>query len=176
VDQAKTTAQRLVSEAQDRATEQVHSRLDAQKHQAAESLSGVAESLRATGRQMRGQPIAGASGYVEQAADRVEDLAYFLRESEVGEIVDYVEDFARRQPGLFLGGAFALGVLGARFLKSSRQNLVHRGVRERWSTDQLTRRMEDPERDAVGRPGAHGYAPAPERASSEHKAAGPREG
>jgi hypothetical protein len=34
--------------------------------------------------------------------------------------VDDVEGFARRQAGLFLGGAFALGFILSRFFKSSR--------------------------------------------------------
>ena len=34
-------------------------------------------------------------------------------------MVTQVEQYARRQPAIFLGGAFALGLLGARFLKSS---------------------------------------------------------
>jgi hypothetical protein len=54
-----------------------------------------------------------------------------------------VEDFARRNPAVFLGGAFALGLVGARFIKSS----GHRAERERW------------ERGEVGehRPGGKGW-------------------
>jgi hypothetical protein len=36
-------------------------------------------------------------------------------------LVGDVENFARRQPALFIGGALALGILAARFLKSSSQ-------------------------------------------------------
>ena len=36
-------------------------------------------------------------------------------------MIDEVEAFARRNPPLFLGAAFGLGVLAVRFLKSSRQ-------------------------------------------------------
>ena len=32
-----------------------------------------------------------------------------------------MQRFARRQPAVFIGSAFALGLVGARFLKSSRQ-------------------------------------------------------
>lgn len=173
-EQAKAKAQQLVGDAQHRASEQVQSRLDTQKHRAAESLSGVAQSLHATSQQLQGQQD-GASRYVRQAADRVENLASHLQDRDVGEIIDEVEDFARRQPAVFLGGAFALGVLGARFLKSSRRNLVSEGVREHWGTREMTSRIDDPERDAIGRPGAPGYAPPPERAGSEPRGAGPRE-
>ncbi len=174
VDQAKATAQRVVGQAQER----VQSGLDAQKERAAESLSGVADSLRSTARQVGGQGGLQESvgAYAQQAADRVEDLAAYLRNSDVNDLLQEVENLARRQPALFLGGAFTLGVLGARFLKSSRRNLVHEGVRDRWSTQDMTSRVYEPERDAVGRPGATGYAPPSERAGSDPKAAGPRGG
>lgn len=174
LDQAKATAQQLGSEAEQRVREQVQSRLEMQKQNAAQSLTGVAQSLRTAGRQLEGQQAA-PSRYVQQAADRVEGLAHYLENRDVGEILDEVEDFARRQPPVFLGAAFALGVLGARFLKSSRRNLVSRGVREHWSTREMTNRTPDAEIDSVGRPGAPGYAPPTVRASSEPRAAGPRE-
>lgn len=173
VDQAKAKAQQLVSDATQRTTEEVQSRLESQKQRAAESLSSFAQSLRSSSQQMEGQPLE-IGGYVQRAADQVDDLAYFLRERDVSEIVDRVEDFARRQPGLFLGTAFGLGVLGARFLKSSRRNLVREGVRERWSTREMTGRIDNPERDAVGRPAAPGYAPPVQRAGTASKPAGPR--
>ncbi|MEW5930938.1 MAG: hypothetical protein AB1941_26035 [Gemmatimonadota bacterium] len=175
IDQAKSAAQRVVSDAHGRAAEQVQTQLDSQRTRAAESLSGMAESLRTTGRQLQDAP-AGLGAYVQQAAEQVDGLARYLENREVGDLVDDVEDFARRSPGVFLGGAFVLGLLGARFLKSSRRNLVRSEVRQGWSTHQLTHRVDDPTRDAVGRPRAPGYAPPSERSGSEYKAAGPREG
>ena len=178
LDQAKDRAQQLVSTAQERVTETVQSRIDAQRFRAADSLSSVAESLRSTSQQFP----AGGDGiarYINQAADRVEDVAHYLHDRELSEIVDEVEGFARRQPAAFLGGAFALGILGARFLKSSARGTMPRDeMRERWSTtgamgtgsanvhshvEMDTSRVNDPTRDAVGRPDAPGYAPPQER-------------
>ena len=173
VDQTRARAQQLGSDAQQKVSEQVQSRLDAQKQQVAQSLSGVAQSLRTAGQQLQEQQ-AGPGRYVQQAADRVEGIAHYLESRDVGEIIDEVEDFARRQPPVFLGAAFTLGVLGARFLKSSRRKLVSRGVREHWDTRDLTSRTPTAEIDAVGRPHAPGYAPPAVRASSETRAAGPR--
>lgn len=68
------------------------------------------------------------SRYVERAANRVEQLADYVQNTSPGEMTDRVEQFARREPALFLGGAFAVGFLGARFLKSSRRDQE----RERW--------------------------------------------
>lgn len=166
--QTKEKAQELAGQVQQKAAEQVQSRLQEQKHRAAESLSSVAQTLRSSSQQLHGQQD-GVSRYFEQAADRVEDLANYLENRDLGELVDQAERFARRNPAAFLGGAFALGLLGARFLKSSRRSLVHEGVRERWSTQELTSRVDDAERDAVGRPRAPGYAPPSERAGSDPK-------
>lgn len=173
LDQAKDRAQQLMTTAQERVADTVQSRLDAQRYRAADSLTTVATALRNTSQQFP----AGGDGmarYINQAADRVEDMAHYLHDRELGEIVDQVEDFARRQPAAFLGGAFALGVLGARFLKSSQRGMMPRHeMRERWSTTDTgdvhsrvemdTSRVNDPTRDAVGRPDAPGYAPPQER-------------
>ncbi|HEY9515791.1 MAG TPA: hypothetical protein VIQ74_08945, partial [Gemmatimonadaceae bacterium] len=60
-------------------------------------------------------------GYVEKAANRVEQLADYVQNTDASEMADRFENFARREPGIFLGGAFTLGLLGARFIKSSRR-------------------------------------------------------
>jgi hypothetical protein len=51
----------------------------------------------------------------------VERWADYVQNTDAREMANRVESFARREPGLFLGGAFALGLVGARFLKSSRR-------------------------------------------------------
>ena len=51
-----------------------------------------------------------------------------IRNRDVGELVNEVQRFARRQPALFVGSAFAIGVIGARFLKSSSDNQRHRAL------------------------------------------------
>jgi hypothetical protein len=173
VEQALDQAGRLMHDAQERALETVHDRFDAQKHRAADSLSGVAQTLRRSTQQLEGEQQ-NFGRYINQAADRVDDLAHYLHDRELEDIVHQVESFARRQPVAFLGGAFALGVLGARFLKSSRTNAMRYREYHEEGARALTSRVRDPEQDAVGRPRAPGYAPPSERASSEHKAAGPR--
>jgi hypothetical protein len=42
-----------------------------------------------------------------------------VREKDVNEMLRDVQQFARRQPALFIGGSFAAGLLAARFLRSS---------------------------------------------------------
>jgi hypothetical protein len=173
LDQAREKAQRLVSSAQERAVETVQARFDQQKMRAADSLSSVAQTLRSTTQNFQASDD-GIGRYINEAADRVDNLAHYLHDRELNEIVDQVEDFARRQPVAFLGGAFALGVLGARFLKSSQGSMSRHQMRDGYDTRALTSRVESPE-DAIGRPLAPGYAPPSERATTGYDAAGPRD-
>lgn len=125
--QAKETAKQAASQAQEKvsdiasqAQEKVGTQLSGQKDRVAESLGSMAQVLRQTGQQMRDQDQHGITGYVDRVASQVEGLSSYLRDNDMGRLVDDVERFARREPALFLGGAFLLGFLGSRFLKSSR--------------------------------------------------------
>jgi len=59
--------------------------------------------------------------YVEKAADQIETCSRRLKEKDIDELATDVQRLARRQPAVFIGSAFVLGIAGARFLKSSRQ-------------------------------------------------------
>jgi len=117
-EQAQQTAGQVV----DQARQQVSSRLAGQKDRAAEGLTSVAQALRQTSQQLRTQDQQTVTGYIESAASQVERVSNYLKQNDLGGMIDDVEHFARRQPALFLGGTFVLGLLGARFLKSSRPN------------------------------------------------------
>ena len=123
VDQAKQTTGQVVGQAQ----EQAATRLDRQKEAAAAGLSSVADAVRQMGQNLRGQAegqsspvVQYAAQYGERAADQIGRLTEYLRRNDVNQLVREVEGFARRQPALFVGGAFLLGLAGSRFLKSSR--------------------------------------------------------
>jgi hypothetical protein len=117
VDQAKEQAGQVVDQAKEQATSQ----LSTQKDRAADSLGTVADALRQSGKHLRDNDQQGFAGYADKAAERVEQFSGQLRGKDVQEIVRDVERYARQQPAVFLGGAFVLGLLGARFLKSTAQ-------------------------------------------------------
>lgn len=85
---------------------------------AADGVSKVADTIRRVSLDMQtDQPsIASAAG---TAADQAERVADYLRTTDVREILSTVENAARRQPLLFLGGAFALGVAASRIFKAA---------------------------------------------------------
>lgn len=121
VGQVADQVQEKAGQAADQARQQATARLADQKERATGGLGTVAHAMRQTGDTLREQDQDAVAGYADQAADQVERLADYLRGRNVLQLLGDVEGFARRQPALFLGGAFALGVLGARFLKSSGQ-------------------------------------------------------
>ena len=94
------------------------------KERAAESLNGVASALRKTGEHLRAEDQDGFTQYFDQAAQRVDAVSGYIRTRTLPELVTDVEGFARRDPALFVGGALVLGLLGGRFLKSSRPAIV----------------------------------------------------
>jgi hypothetical protein len=132
--QAKQQGQQLVQQARQQANdlasrggEQVKSQLANQKHEASQRLTPVQVALRETAQQLRKQGQAPVAQYADKTSDQVERFSGYLRETEVDEMVEEARGFARSRPGLFLGGALALGFLGARFLKSSSQEAASGG-------------------------------------------------
>jgi hypothetical protein len=118
-DQAIAQAHALVDQARTTAQDKVRSAVTTGKTSTVQALSGIAESLSVAGQQLRDQQN-GASRFVDQAADRLDKAAKYIDTAEVDDLIQRTESWARSNPALFLGGAFVLGVLGARFLKSSR--------------------------------------------------------
>jgi hypothetical protein len=102
----------------ERAQTQASSKINEAKSEAAQTLNTLASSLHQSGSQLREQQkIAG--DYLDKAADGIERVASYLQNADAGEVVDNIESFARRRPELFIGSAFAIGLIAARFLKSS---------------------------------------------------------
>ena len=77
--------------------------------------------------------------------------ADYLDRTDSREMMHHTEQFARRQPALFLGGAFGLGLIAARFLKSSRRNDQEEtgGYESRW-VDAQRAPLYDRERPIAG--------------------------
>lgn len=113
-EKARETASNVGDQVADRASEQ--------KNRATESLGNVAQAIRKAGDELRQQDQSGIARYTDEFAGQVDRLSSYLQNRSVGDLLHDVEGFARREPGLFLGAAFALGLLGSRFIKSSNPN------------------------------------------------------
>src|SRR5947207_11852867 len=107
------------------------SQLSTQKNRATDGIGSVAQAVRQSTQQLRDQQHDTIAQYVDQAAAQLERFSNALKEKNVSELLDDAQRFARRNPALFIGGAFAVGLLSARFFKSSRDQRGDAGWRER---------------------------------------------
>jgi glucan phosphorylase len=116
-EQARRVAQVAGDEARNMAIER--------KSQVASQLDSVAQAFRSSGNELRSAQQGSVASYMDRAAEEVNQISHYLNDRSIDEMLTDAEDFARRQPELFLGGAFALGVLAARFFKSSSRVRQH---------------------------------------------------
>ena len=112
VDQAKEVASQVTSEAKELITTGVMRR----QQQSAMELTSLANALREKGEEMEHSLLAPV---VSKAADQMERASDYLKDATFKDTVRATERLARREPLLFLGGAFTLGLVCARFLRSS---------------------------------------------------------
>ena len=103
----------------DKVRDRAAAQLNTQKDRATDGIGSVAQVARETTQHLRERQHETVAGYVEQAADQLERFSHSLKNKDVRELVEDAQRLARRQPALFVGGAFALGLVGARFFKSS---------------------------------------------------------
>ncbi len=113
---AKETGKKMLDQAQDRA----RSAFTSQRDRAVGGLNDIADTFRQVGNQLRENERDSAARYADRFADRVEHFADMVRDRDMDELLHNARDMARRRPGMFMGGAFILGFMAARFLKSSR--------------------------------------------------------
>lgn len=113
--QLKQTAGEVVGEVK----QQAAARLSDQIGHAAESMGKASDALQQAGKQLREQDQAPIAQYADQAAHQVQRASDYLHGKDLDQLVAEAERVGRQQPALFIGGAFALGLLAARFLKSS---------------------------------------------------------
>ena len=99
------------------AKEQASSMFDQRKSTAVSEIDGLVSALRQAGGQMEGSQFAGR--LITTAAERLESVSRAIDGRSLDDLKDDVERLARRNPAVFLGGAMAIGLIAARFLKSS---------------------------------------------------------
>jgi hypothetical protein len=127
ISQVKESGGKVAGEAFTQVKEKAASKIDEQKATLAQGLGGVAQTIRQVGETLKDadEPSGVASKtaeYGDTLARQVEQFSTYLEKNNVSELLREVERFARRNPAYFIGGAFVLGLLGARFLKSSSPN------------------------------------------------------
>jgi ElaB/YqjD/DUF883 family membrane-anchored ribosome-binding protein len=100
--------------------------LTQQKDKATDGLGSIADAVRQTTQSLRERKQDTVAQYIERAADQLQQFSQRMHDRDLGDLTHEAERFARRQPALFVGAAFAVGVVAARFLKSSPAQSEHR--------------------------------------------------
>ncbi|MEP6924501.1 MAG: hypothetical protein ABI954_08540 [Pyrinomonadaceae bacterium] len=121
--QAKNVAGAVAGQAYEQAQEKAGSILTEQKQSLAQGLGGVADNIRKFGADLGGensnQITATAAKYGDSLAEQIENLSGYLESGDFRTFARDLKSFARRNPTAFVIGAFGLGILAARFIKSS---------------------------------------------------------
>ena len=99
VQQGKEMAGGLI----DRTRDQVKTQIGTQKDNAATGLNDVAQALLLSSNHLQEQGQGGVAHYTDAAAEKITQLSGYLRERDVDEVLEEVQNFARQQPALFLG-------------------------------------------------------------------------
>ncbi|MFD9393985.1 hypothetical protein ACFWBB_25580 [Streptomyces sp. NPDC060000] len=125
---------------------------DEQAKKAAGSLRQWADDL--AGLAEHAQSDSPARGLATQAADSGHRAADYLDEQGVDGVLTDVQDFARRRPGMFLGGALLAGLAVGRLVKAASKS--------DGSAERNQRPAARPEGPPTGLPTALPSGPAPE--------------
>jgi CRP-like cAMP-binding protein len=120
-DRLQHEAQRLTQQAKD----QGQALFQDQKYAMAEQVSGLASALHSTAEHLRTQDQSAMAQYTQQAAEGLQRFSQTLKDRDLGSLMGQIENFARHQPGAFIGSAALLGFMAARFLKSSGERRSH---------------------------------------------------
>lgn len=126
----------------DRAQQIARSRADEQKQRVTHGIRTFADALRRgcddlSADQNQYRPL------LNSAADRVESVSRYLELRDVDTLTGDVRRFARDHTPLFLTGAFALGFAGARFLKSSGEQVERERQSQQQYADGLSQDRSD---------------------------------
>lgn len=113
----KAEGAELVESAKDRAL----GFAEEQKRLGADQAEGLARAVHGAADQLK-QTSPQIAQYVHEAASALDGFSRTLRERSSGELMQQVEDLARRQPVAFFGAAVLAGFALARFAKSSARN------------------------------------------------------
>ena len=106
------------------ATEKIEDAANERKSMGANYIGSIAQAVdRAAGEFDTAVPQ--AASYMRQASHQIQDFADSIDGRDVRELVGEVQDFARKQPTLFFGGAVILGFAALRFLKSAPASSQH---------------------------------------------------
>jgi hypothetical protein len=151
-DRARESSRDLLDQAVEKKDElkaRAGTMVDDGRHRAADRAGTLARALHGTADNLEQEGDRQLSQWVHQAAQQVDRVVGYLEGHDPGGLVRDMEDLARRNPALFLGGTYAAGLVLGRFLRASAPE--RRGDDGREGTDdvRMARTEERTERSAA---------------------------
>jgi hypothetical protein len=119
VAKAKRAAGRTVEQAKEKAAQAA----DTGKGAAADKIGGYSDRLRATARSAEEAEDPNIAQLANSAADRLEQAADYVRNSDLNRLRQDASNIAHRHPALFMGGMFAAGLVLGNLAKASMQTM-----------------------------------------------------
>jgi len=142
-ERAQEDAQRLRDSAIQKVEEtgeQARKSMEQGRTQLAERIRRLGSALRSSSESLKDKDQLVAR-YTERASDGFERAAKYVSSADLRDIVRDAEEFARRRPAVFFGGAFLIGLAAGRFLKSSARE--RESDRERYTTSGRSMPQDD---------------------------------
>jgi hypothetical protein len=102
----------------DQAEQTVEAKASTAMEQVSGAIGGIAHAIRRAGEDLRQEQPQLAS-VADTAAVQVDRIAEYLEQHEPREVFEDVQDAARRQPALLIGGGIAFGLVVGRLLRSA---------------------------------------------------------
>lgn len=109
---ARQGAQRFGAQMRDAA----QSVLDEQKTRIADAVHGLADAFRRAANTLEQDRNPTVARYADQAASQIDRFSNTVRARDIAGLLADTEDFARRQPSLFIAGAVATGFVIGRLI------------------------------------------------------------
>jgi|GEM_PF-1383757 len=110
--EAKTQAKQVYAQTKRELSDQAAT----QQQRVADGLRSIGDELQSLARNSENGGV--ATDLVRQASTKLTDVSSWLSERDPGSLLDEVKTFARRKPGLFIGGALVAGVLAGRLARA----------------------------------------------------------
>lgn len=85
----------------------------------AEEIGVFSKAIRKASDKLHEEQHDSIASYVDVAAEQLDRCRQSLESKDINELVDDVQDFARRRPEMVYGGMFIAGLAAMRFLKAS---------------------------------------------------------
>ncbi|MGH9458173.1 MAG: hypothetical protein ACRD2J_11110 [Thermoanaerobaculia bacterium] len=134
------TARRMKDTAREKTTQmrkKAREKAGEQKDRATGEIGALASALHDAGRRLDEEQHP-SGRLINRTADRLEDVAHAIENRSVDELMREASGWARRSPGLLLGGAIAVGFLASRFLKADRGHDIQRWEEGPYGTEFAT--------------------------------------